>query len=254
MAQRISRAKAHDQGGRRDRSPCPRPTGCAERLRVRVPRAVPDLQRGLRPQRRHRAGVRRPLGRGHPPGPLLRATAPDRPRGDRAARADAAHRRAPRQHAPAPQASWSRWPNRTARAGTGRSSPKACSSPPTPSATERWASTRSQAAIAALHDEAPRHEDDGLAPNPRPLPRARAHGRQPDGHAQPRRRRRHGRRSRRRAWPSSTASTPGSATTIASTPCAPTSSRCRGTPRRPPPSSAPPRHGRPTCASATTSS
>ena len=58
---------------------------------------------------------------------------------------------------------------------------------------------QAQAAIAAVHDQARDYADTELARDPRVVPRARAHDRQPDGHAEPRRRHRDGRRSRRRA-------------------------------------------------------
>ena len=52
-----------------------------------------------------------------------------------------------------------------------------------------------QAAIAAVHDEAPRGRGHRLAADPRALRPAGGHDRQPDGHAQPGRRRRDGARS-----------------------------------------------------------
>jgi predicted RNA polymerase sigma factor len=49
-----------------------------------------------------------------------------------------------------------------------------------------------QAAVAALHDEAPRHEDTDWAPDLGALHAARAHARQPDGHTEPGHRGGHG--------------------------------------------------------------
>ncbi len=55
-----------------------------------------------------------------------------------------------------------------------------------------------QAAIAALHDEAASDGGDRLAADPRAVRAARAHDEQPDGHAEPCRRGRDGRRTGRR--------------------------------------------------------
>ena len=59
-----------------------------------------------------------------------------------------------------------------------------------------------QAAIAAVHDRAPRRRRDRLAADPRALRPPRADDRQPGRHAQPSGRRGHGGRPRPRGWPS----------------------------------------------------
>ena len=65
-------------------------------------------------------------------------------------------------------------------------------------ARRRSAPYQLQAAIAAVHDEARARRGHRLAADPRALRPARAHVRQPDGHAQPRRRGRDGARPARR--------------------------------------------------------
>ncbi len=61
---------------------------------VRAARPVPPVQRGVRQQRRSRPGAERPVRRGHQAGPGAALQPARRPGGDRAAGADAAHRRA----------------------------------------------------------------------------------------------------------------------------------------------------------------
>ena len=142
MAQRISRAKRTVGQAGVDR-PRRRAHGDAG--------AVPRVQRGLLRRRRPRRGG----DPAHPP----TGVGGGRPRGRRAARADVAAPRAPRAPAPDPTAGSCRSPSRTGARGTPRSSPRAstCSS-------ARWPATelgeyQAQAAIAALHADAPRVED-----------------------------------------------------------------------------------------------
>ena len=60
---------------------------------------------------------------------------------------------------PTPTESWSRWPNRTGRSGTTSSSPKALRCSTAPWAKSPVGEYRIQAAIAALHDQAPTAEE-----------------------------------------------------------------------------------------------
>ena len=97
-----------------------------------------------------------------------------------------------------------------------------------------------QAAIAAVHDEAPARAGHRLAADPRPLRAARARRAQPDGHPQPRRRGGDGQRARAPAsscWPRSTPTT-GWPPTTASTPSAPICWRWPATTPRPAPATA----------------
>ncbi len=128
---------------RRSRSPRRRAHGDAG--------ALPRLQRGLLRRRR-------PCGGSDPPDPAA-GRAHRRPRGARPARADVAAPRAPTQ--PHPTRREHRAPRRAGpqRSGTPRSSPKASTSP-----RRRWHATslgeyQAQAAIAALHADAPRVEE-----------------------------------------------------------------------------------------------
>ena len=85
MAQRISRAKQRVK----DKTFSVE----LERARRRAARPLPDLQRGLHGQLGAGAGARRAHPRGDPAHPPRAPAAARRPRGRRAARADAAHRR-----------------------------------------------------------------------------------------------------------------------------------------------------------------
>ena len=223
MAQRISRAKQRIRdAGARFELPA---TGRAGRAARRGPaRALPGLQRGLHRQLRAGPAPHRPDRRGDPPHPAAAPPAARRGRGRRAARVDAAHRRPPRR------------PHRRRRV-------RSCRSPS--SDRDLWDAaaiaegqallTRTlgtgpvgpyqiQAAIAALHDEAPTAERHRLAADPRPVRRPRPGRARTGGHAQPRRRLAmvHGpdRRPRRcsapstptTGWPTPTASKPSART------------------------------------------
>ena len=82
-----------------------------------------------------------------------------RPRGDRPARAHAAHRRpAPGPHA-APTASWSPSPSRTARRGTGALIAEGVALITEALRRGQMGEYQVQAAIAAVHDQARRYDD-----------------------------------------------------------------------------------------------
>ena len=95
MAQRISRAKQSDQGGRGPVQPAAGPGERDDRLRRRAARALPDLQRGVHGHLGPGPAPRRssPPRRSAWPGRCTRLL-PDDGEVDRPARADAAHRRA----------------------------------------------------------------------------------------------------------------------------------------------------------------
>ena len=97
MAQRISRAKKQIKlvGGRA--SAMPTDDERAGAARRRAPRAVSDLQRGLRHQRRDHLAAPRPGQRGNPPGAHAAPHAPGRRGSGGPAGADAADRCAPRR-------------------------------------------------------------------------------------------------------------------------------------------------------------
>ena len=138
---------------------------------------------------------------------LLHRLLPDDGEVDRAARADAAHRRPPAG------------PDRPGRrAGAdGRAGPRPVGRGRTSPRASRWSPRRCprgatgpyqlQAAIAAVHDEAPSAGGDRLAADPRAVRGAAADVRQPGGGAQPRGRGGDGARPARRAraarrrWP-----------------------------------------------------
>ncbi len=201
-AHAAGRRRAHDRGDRARRSSSPRPrwasasAGPSSRSRppgsefamppdaeLRRPARVvlhvlylifnegytatsgPDL---LRPELTAEA-IR--LTRDGPP------AAAGRRRGRRPARADAADRRAPRRRAPAPTAA-----DPARRAGPDRWDADAIAEGVALVTTTRWPPHPSgpyqlQAAIAAVHDEAPTAGRDGLAPDPRPLRAARPRSR-----------------------------------------------------------------------------
>ena len=177
MAQRISRAKqTHPRRRRPVRAA--RRTERAERLARRPARALPDLQRGLHRQLRAGAAPGRPDRRGDPADPAAAPAAARRGRGRRAARADAADRRPPgRPHRPptgrssrSPSRTASRWDTAQIAEGVALLTRTLGAGPVGP--------YQVQAAIAAVHDEAPTAERDRLAADPRPVRRARA-GRRP---------------------------------------------------------------------------
>ena len=179
MAQRISRAKQTHQGQRRRRSRCrpstSAPSGCASVLHVLylifnegyTATSGPDLHRS------------RADARGDPADPRGPAAAAGRRRGGRAARAHAAHRRAPagahatrRRAGPARRAGPRPLGRRTDRRGRRARSPTTLPGRPI-------GPYQLQAAIAAVHDEAARAEDtdwpqivalyellERIAPNP----------------------------------------------------------------------------------------
>ena len=94
----------------------PTPDGAAGATAERAARPVPDVQRGLRDQRRAGPAARRPLGRGDPAGPAwCTRPLPDDPEVAGLLALMLLHRRpSARPHRP-PAASWSRSPTRTAR-------------------------------------------------------------------------------------------------------------------------------------------
>ena len=186
MAQRISRAKQRVNGQRRFDAP---PAASAlDRLVLHVLYLI--FNEGYTATLGPELAARRADPRGDPAHPARPPAAARRRRGRGPARADAAHRRAPRRRAAAPTAASSRSPSRTAPAGT----------PP-----------RSREGVALVDDDArarprrplpapgrdrrrPRRgaarRGHRLAPDRRALRPPRAPRPEPDGHAQPRRRRR----------------------------------------------------------------
>ena len=124
MAQRLAARQAQDPRRRHPlRAAAPRGPAGPPRLRAR--HALPDLHRGLRGDRRRRAGPARAVRRGDPP--RARAVRADarRARGARAARADAAARLAARRARRRRRRARPARRTRTARAGTRRRSPRA---------------------------------------------------------------------------------------------------------------------------------
>ena len=177
------------------------------------------------------AAARRPDRRGDPAARMLHALLPARRRSGRAAGADAAHRR----------------PARGAHRARRRADPAGRSGP---RPLERRRHRRGHRADRAHpghrparpvpgaggHRRGPRRGAPGrghrLAADPLALPPAATARAQPDGAAEPGRRRGDGRRTGRPAWPSSTASPPTSGwpATTASTPYAPICWRWPATP------------------------
>ena len=158
MAQRISRAKQTHQDLRRALRPARRSRTHATPRR-RAARAVPDLQRGLHQQHRPR-----PASHGLSNEAIRLTRAVQRPaaarrRGRRPARADAADRCATtRAHRSARRTDPAR---RTGpqRCGTATRSPRASRSSRATLSKGSIGSYQLQAAIAAVHDEAARAED-----------------------------------------------------------------------------------------------
>ena len=185
MAQRISQGEADDQGVRRRRSACRPRRGAAGGRAVRPARALPDLQRGLREQRRRRAPARRPVRRGDPAREDGPRRAARRPRGRRPPGADAADRRA----APGPDrratATRSRSPTRTGRCWDRERIAEGTALLDAAIAEGAVGEYQLQAAIAAIHDRAPRGRRHGLAADPRAVRAAGADDRQPGRDAQP---------------------------------------------------------------------
>ena len=139
MAQRISRAKRTVADVRFDEP---------GDLRDGAARALPGVQRGLLRRRR-------PGRRGDPADPPARHD-DRRARGRRPARADAAAPRPPPRPHRAPTAAWSRWPSRTAAAGTPTLIAEGVAILQAALARDRLGEYQAQAAIAALHADAPR--------------------------------------------------------------------------------------------------
>ena len=192
MAQRISRAKQTHQVRRR-------PISSAARRRAggavagRPPCPVPDLQRGLHGKLRPGPAAGRADDRGDPSRPRRPPTAARRRRGRGVARAHAADRRPPigpdrpdGRLVPLAEQDRSRWDRTAIREGVALVTDTLARAPLGP--------YQVQAAIAAIHDEAARAEDTDWAPDRRPVRVAGATSPEPDGHAEPGRRRRDGRR------------------------------------------------------------
>ncbi len=136
-------------------------------------RDLPRLQRGLLGVLGRLGHARRPVGRGDPPRAAAgRAAA--RARSDRAARADAAAGVAPRGAHARPTASSCCSPIRTARSGTARRSRRGRRWSSERCASRRFGPYTLQAAIAAVHAEAPEYGTDRLERDRRSLRRAPA--------------------------------------------------------------------------------
>ena len=219
MAQRISRAKQRIKAsGVPFRMPTP-----AERARAarrRAARALPDLQRGLREQRRPRPAARRSVERGDPADPRGPRPAPGRRRGGGAAGADAAHRRpAHGADRPGRRADPARR-SRIGACGTARPIAEGVALDhrrPCPGARSARTSCRRDRRRARRGGDGRGHR---LAADPGAVRPARTHVRQPHGGAQPRRSPRPWCTARRPGSSCSGRSTPTGAWrgTIASTP------------------------------------
>ena len=199
MAQRISRAKQTHQGVRRAVPACPRDDERAERLGAVLHVLYLIFNEGYAEQRRPEPAAHRSVERGDPPDPRAPPAAARRRRGRGPAGADAADRRAARgahrarrradparragPHAVGPRG------DRRGRRARHRDARRAGRSAP----------YQLQAAIAAVHDEAPRAEDTDWPQILALYGAADADVRQPDGGAQPRDRGGDGARPRGRA-------------------------------------------------------
>ena len=100
-------------------------------------------------------GAHRPVRRGDPPRARARRADARRARGRRAARAHAAHRRPPAGPHRRPTDRWCAWPTRTGPGGTVRSSPRDTTWSGRACAATSPGPFQIQAAIAAVHDDAP---------------------------------------------------------------------------------------------------
>ena len=228
MAQRISRAKATVKASNEPFA-LPSADERGDRLRSVLHVLYLLFNEGYATQQRSRPRAHRPLRRSHPARPRRARRAARRPRGDRPRSRSCcsptpAARPAPTadgELVPLAEQDRSLWDRDLIAEGVALIT----------EALRRGqvGEYQVQAAIAAVHDQAPRYDDTNWSEIARALRTARAHDRQSDGDAQPCGRHRHGPRARRRASRCSTAWTSSSATTTASTPCAPTSSSSTAT-------------------------
>ena len=168
MGQRISRAKKKikDAGAR---FAMPAGAGAGRAAHGRAAGAVPDLQRGLHRDVRPGPAAGRADPRGDPADPRgAPAAARGRPGGGGRgpARADAADRLAARHPHRGRTARSCRWPSRTAAGGTPASIREGTELIEATMATAALGPYQLQAAIAAVHAEAPSTAEHRLGPDP----------------------------------------------------------------------------------------
>ena len=200
MAQRISRAKQTIKTAGADVPPAARRRARRAAAR-RAARALPGVQRGVHDVVGRRPAAHRPHRRGDPPDPR-RCTQLLPDDGEVAgllalmlltdARRARAHAAPTARSCRSTSRTAARWDRALIAEGVALVTQRARAGTP-------LGPYQLQAAIAAVHDEAPPRGRHRLAADPRALRAARAHRAQPDGDAQPRRRGRRGARARRRA-------------------------------------------------------
>ena len=155
MAQRVVRAKRKIALARHP-VPAARRRRAARPAGDRAARRLPGLQRGLRRHRRRRTGAARALRGGRPAGPAARRPRAGRPGGPRASSPWCSCRTPAGRPAWMPTAAWYRWLSRTAPVGTRHRQPRGRRSWSGRSPRVRSGPFQLQAAVAAVHAQAPR--------------------------------------------------------------------------------------------------